>query len=159
MKLWSTLNNFAAHPFVLLVIRGVIGGIFLLFGISKALAPHASFYQSVRDYQLLPESVIPIFATAVVAVEIIAGLFLIVGIFTRTAAQSITALLVLFLIAITQAQARGIYLADCGCSSGLIQLGDSPQQVLIRDGIMLLAMLWFCLKNKNRWTLDRLLER
>lgn len=157
----TTLNNIFSHPIVLLLIRLGVGGIFLLFGFIKAIEPKGAFFTSIIDYHILPESIVPAFAMIIIGLEITVGIFFMVGLFTRWAAWGISGLLVLFIIALSQAILRGLALSDCGCSGSLIQLGEDPQTVLMRDIGMLIAMVWFIVQKttSKKWTVDQLFER
>jgi len=155
-------NKIATHQLTLLVIRIIVGGVFLLYGVAKALAPLDQFNQSILDYQLLPEFIVPTFAVVMVIVEIAVGLSLILGIYTRYAALATGALLIVFLIAIGQAMLRGLALPDCGCSGGFIKLGETPVEVFVRDAIMLVMLVPILLKTRAGqvapWTVDKWFE-
>lgn len=140
-------------------IRFLVGGIFIAFGLSKAIEPQQGFYASIRAYEMIPGALVPLFATTVLILEIVFGLCLMVGIYTRYSKIGLLVLLVMFMIAIAQAMLRGIYLADCGCSGSLINIGDTPTQVLTRDAVLFVLLLWSTIADKkNRYTLDRLLH-
>ncbi len=158
-----TLNNLITHSLTLLAIRLLVGGLFLLYGIAKALAPLGQFEQSIADYHLLPEAVIPTFAVIMIIAEIAVGIGLILGLFTRYATLATAGLLAMFLIAIGQAMLRGLDLPDCGCAGGFIKLGDSPLEVFTRDAIMLLMLIPLYFKQRAGglvpWTVDKWFER
>jgi uncharacterized membrane protein YphA (DoxX/SURF4 family) len=158
MQAVKLLNKWLSHPIVLLSIRIVVGGIFLLFGAIKAFEPKEAFFQSIRDYHILPEQTIVAFAYTMIALEIIVGICFLFGLFTQWAAWGVAGLLLLFIVAITQAIIRGLELSDCGCSGSLIKLGETPGTVLFRDALMFIAVLWFILKKNIKWTLDYWLE-
>lgn len=152
------IRALVTHPLFFLAIRLIVGGVFLLFGFSKAIAPIEEFISVIKTYQLLPEAVVPAAAIIFIIAEISAGLFFIVGIFTQRAAQLTAVLLTLFIIALSQALLRGIGLEDCGCSGGLFSIGETPQAVLVRDLIMLAAVWWFLKRNPQEFTIDRWLK-
>lgn len=158
----SSMNKFRAvlvHPLFLTVIRVGVGGIFLLFGFVKAIEPLSIFYESIAAYQMVPSVLIEPFGLIVLAVEIVAGIFLTVGLFTKWSNRVIIALLVMFIIAIGQAMIRGLYLPDCGCSGSMISLGESPAEVILRDLLMLVGLLWIEVQKRYGWTIDRLLSK
>ncbi|MBI2411312.1 MAG: DoxX family membrane protein [Candidatus Kerfeldbacteria bacterium] len=144
-----------------MIIRIVVGGIFLLFGIIKVIEPHEIFFRSIRDYQMLPVSIVPAFGSTMMYIEIALGVLLILGLFTRLAAWGITGLLLMFITALSQAIARGLVLTDCGCSGSIIRLGETPSSVILRDVILLVAMSWFLLNMKPamKYTIDALFAR
>jgi uncharacterized membrane protein YphA (DoxX/SURF4 family) len=69
---------------------------------------------TVASFRILPNLLISPLALALPPFEIICGALLIVGVWRRPAALGITLLLVIFLIAIAAALARGLTI-DCGC--------------------------------------------
>jgi uncharacterized membrane protein YphA (DoxX/SURF4 family) len=150
------LNKFLSHSAVQLAIRLVVGGVFFLFGLAKALAPPEEFFAIIRTYDLLPPALVPAVGTVMMYTEIALGLLLIVGLFTRQAAWGIAGLLVIFLVAIGQAIARSIPLTDCGCSGGWIKIGDTPADVFWRDIVMLAGIAWLLTRRQLGWGLDQL---
>lgn len=98
------------------VARIVLGGLFLWAASTKVGSLHA-FAEEVANYQLVPPALVPIVATTVVGVEIVAGLLLVTGIWARAAAAVLTGLLVVFIGGLSQALVRGIDLR-CGCFGG-----------------------------------------
>lgn len=162
MKLPQAIQTIAHHPAVLLVIRIIVGGIFVAFGVSKALAPKEEFFAAIVEYQMVPDILVPTFGMTVLYAEIIFGLLFILGIFRKWSAIVLSVLLIMFIIAIAQTAVRGIDLQNCGCSSGF-KFGETPNDVIIRDAGLLLLMVWYlAVESKTRataWTLDRLFER
>lgn len=163
MKLLQTvgkaIRQFGEHPAVLLIIRVAVGGIFFLFGVVKAIEPKEEFYASVAEYQLIPDALIPAFGQAVIYAEIVFGLLLLLGLFRKVSAMAVTGLLVMFIIAIAQTGLRGIELVNCGCSGSALHIGETANEVIGRDAIMLAAMTWYLFVEKatraKAWTADR----
>ena len=123
-------------------IRLSAAAIWLVAGAAK-LVDLEHFHAQVDQYQLLPHALEAPFAYALPFVELLVGLYLAVGLFTRAAAAVGCALMVLFLIAQSQAWARGLSL-DCGCFGALTheQVG---LPTILRDlalGLPSLVMLW-----------------
>ena len=98
---------------VLLVFRIVLGGLFVYAGAVKALAP-LDFAQGIRNYQLVGQSLSFIAALVLPWLEILAGAFLIAGIWKRGAALVVSGLLVFFVALTIATMARGLDV-DCGC--------------------------------------------
>jgi uncharacterized membrane protein YphA (DoxX/SURF4 family) len=106
--------------------RLILGGVLLVAGALKVTDPYASA-TSVRAYQILPVDLANFLGFVLPFVEVAIGIFLIVGIWVRLAAIAGGALMIMFIIAIGQAWARGISL-DCGCfgKGGLIASDELP---------------------------------
>jgi uncharacterized membrane protein YphA (DoxX/SURF4 family) len=100
------------------VVRVLAGGIFIYSGIGSITGGLAQFEDKVAKYQLLPHVLTGTFAYTLPFLELLVGLYLVVGLMTRVAAAVSCVLMVMFLIAIGQAWARGLAI-DCGCSIGV----------------------------------------
>jgi uncharacterized membrane protein YphA (DoxX/SURF4 family) len=102
-----------AQPWIGLLARLGLGGVLLYAGYLKAFSPEKSM-MAVRAYELLPIWLANIFGIVLPWLEIGAGVLLIVGIAVRYMAIFGSALMIVFVIAISQAWARGLSI-DCGC--------------------------------------------
>jgi uncharacterized membrane protein YphA (DoxX/SURF4 family) len=103
-------------PWVGLLARLVLGGVLLLAGYLKAFSPDKS-QMAVRAYEILPISVANFLGIILPWLEIGAGLLLLVGLGIRYASIFGSVLMLIFVIAISQAWARGLSI-DCGCFGG-----------------------------------------
>lgn len=104
---------------VLLVVRLIVGGVFLYAGWLKARDPGA-FIRDLWGYRMLPDSAAYAVAAFVPYLEIVAGLALIAGRQRQGAHLLLGAMLVVFIVAVGAAWARGLDIA-CGC------FGASPE--------------------------------
>ena len=102
-----------AQPWIGLFARLGLGGVLLYAGYLKAFSPDKSM-MAVRAYELLPIWLANIFGIVLPWLEIGAGVLLISGIAVRYVAIFGSALMIAFVIAISQAWARGLSI-DCGC--------------------------------------------
>ena len=103
-------------PWLGLVARLVLGGVLFVAGYLKAFTIDKS-QMAVRAYEVLPISVANILGIILQWLEIGAGLLLILGFAVRYSSIFGTALMLIFVIAISQAWARGLSI-DCGCFGG-----------------------------------------
>jgi uncharacterized membrane protein YphA (DoxX/SURF4 family) len=142
----------AAGPWLATVARLVLGGVFVVAGVLKMPDPVAAV-RAVRAYRLLPEPLVAPVAFGLPVLEIAVGLALLLGVFVRTAAIASAVLLVVFLVGVGSAWARGLQI-DCGCfgNGGQVAAGQTayPLEVL-RDGALLLVALALA-----RWPASRL---
>jgi uncharacterized membrane protein YphA (DoxX/SURF4 family) len=122
--------------------RLVLGGVFVVAGALKLPDPDAAV-RAVRAYRLLPEALVGPVAFGLPVVEIAVGLALLAGVFVRTAALAAAALLVVFLVGVGSAWARGLQI-DCGCfgGGGEVAAGQTayPAEVLRDVGLLLVAL-------------------
>jgi uncharacterized membrane protein YphA (DoxX/SURF4 family) len=100
----------------------------------------------VKAYQLpLPDGLETAIGYAQPIVEIVIGLMLAVGLFTRFSALIVGLAMLVFIAGITQAWARGLTI-DCGCFSqgGELEEGAETQYLLdiLRDTGFLICCVW-----------------
>jgi uncharacterized membrane protein YphA (DoxX/SURF4 family) len=114
------------QPWLTFVFRLILGGVLLVAGALKVTDPYSSA-TSVRAYQILPVDLANLLGFILPFAEVAIGIFLIVGIWVRLNAIAGGALMIMFIIAIGQAWARGISL-DCGCfgKGGLLDTDELP---------------------------------
>ncbi len=103
------------NKILILILRLILGGLFIYASWSKLLNPE-DFGRAIRGYDMMPLGFISVLSVFLPFLEFFSGLFLIFGIFKRGSVFIITAMLVIFLIGLTQAYARGLSI-DCGCFS------------------------------------------
>ena len=128
-----------------LIARLVLGGVLIAAGALKAGNPaHAAM--AVRAYQVLPVTLANILGYALPWVEMGAGLALVIGVAVKAAAIIGGGLMVVFIIAIAQAWARGLSI-DCGCfvGGGAVAPGHTAyvQEILRDTGLTALAVYLF----------------
>jgi len=128
-----------------LLARLVLGGVLIAAGALKAGNPaHAAM--AVRAYQVLPVTLANILGYALPWVEMGAGLALVIGVAVKAAAIVGGGLMVVFIIAIAQAWARGLSI-DCGCfgGGGTVAPGHTAyvQEILRDTGLTALAVYLF----------------
>ena len=147
-----------ARPRIALLLRVVLGGVLLVAGALKVGSPEVSA-RAVQAYQLLPFDVAAYIGYALPLAEIIIGVLLLLGLFTRAAASVSALLMVAFLIGIASAWVRGISI-DCGCfgDGGTVAAADTayPQEVA-RDVALLLSAAWLTWRPDSTASLERYL--
>jgi putative oxidoreductase len=115
-----------------------------------------SFAHMIYNYRILPGSLINISALILPWVELLAGLCLILGVWTRAARWIIGLMLVVFMIAISINLFRGNAI-DCGCfDTSAANLTHEERirdmwLVILRDAGMLImiAQLWFAERSQR----------
>ncbi|MFC0114074.1 MauE/DoxX family redox-associated membrane protein [Kibdelosporangium aridum] len=113
-------------------------------------------YIAVQAYDLLPHGVVSVVAAAVPFLEIALGVLLLLGLGTRLVAVLSVVVLVAFIIAISQAWARGLTI-DCGCfgGGGQVAAGQTayPQEIARDIGFMVLAG-WLIVRPHSLLSMD-----
>lgn len=139
-----------------LLLRLVLGGVVLAAGLLKVAHPAVSA-RSVQAYQLLPFDLAAYVGYALPIVELVLGLLLVLGLFTRAAAGVSGLLMVAFVVGIGSAWARGLTI-DCGCfgSGGTVAASQTayPQEIL-RDVGLLACAVWLVVRPRTSLGLDR----
>ncbi len=105
--------KFLENCWFLLVLRMVLGIVFLYAGTTKVLNPQA-FVDSIATFKLLPAQFINVVALGLPPFEILLGLMLLSGWKTRAASLAVAGLAIVFGIALGQALIRELDV-DCGC--------------------------------------------
>ena len=125
-KFTSVASSTKYQPWLTLIFRLVLGGVLLVAGALKVTDPYSSA-TSVRAYQILPVDFANFLGFVLPFAEVAIGVFLIVGIWVRLNAIAGGVLMIMFIIAISQAWIRGISL-DCGCfgKGGLLETDELP---------------------------------
>jgi uncharacterized membrane protein YphA (DoxX/SURF4 family) len=147
----------AAPPLVPLAARLVLGVVFAASGWPKLTDPDGTL-RSVRAFRLRPEAVVPAFGYALPAVELAVALLLLVGLVTRPAAIVAACLLVMFMVGIAAAWARGMSI-DCGCFGVTGATVADPVRGyvldLLRDAALLALALWLVARPASPFSADR----
>lgn len=137
------MNKFAkAQPWIGFISRLILGGVLFAAGYLKVGSPDKS-QMAVRAYELLPISIANFLGLVLPFFEIAIGLLLILGAGTRIAAALGGFTMIIFIIAIGQAWARGLNI-DCGCfgGGGSVAPGQTRylQEILRDAGLVALAL-------------------
>jgi uncharacterized membrane protein YphA (DoxX/SURF4 family) len=143
------LRDALASPWLTVRVQIALGAIFVAASLPKIADP-PSFAHMIYNYRILPAGLINVTSLVMPWVELITGLALILGIWTRPARSIIAAMLIVFIAAIAFNLARGNAI-DCGCFD-TSAAGKSREErlhdmwmVILRDIGMLLmiAQLWW----------------
>ena len=124
------------HVAMITTIRLVLGGVFIWAGLTKISDPSA-FAQAVRAYHILPEAFVSPFAVFVPWIEVVAGVALVLGMWTQSSALICLMLLFSFEIALGVNIYRGADFS-CGCF-GLDGSGNSLLFAMTLDFFLLLG--------------------
>ena len=122
---------------IALLLRVVLGGIFLYAAWTKLKDPWALFAMAIDSYQVLPMWAVERVARTLPWVELLIGALLIAGRWLRTATSATSLLLLVFFGLMVRAYVKGMEI-DCGCFGP----GEAISwKTLLRDGSMLAGSL------------------
>ncbi len=138
---------FSKNKYLIILLRLVLGGIFILSGLLKIFEPREEFIEVLFKFNLLPEFLITPFAIILPWIELLGGIFTILNIWAGVG-------LIMFIGAIVINILRGNNLEDCGCFGGSWRIfGENPYEVLSRDFPLLAISLWllYLQEQKEKW--------
>jgi len=135
-----------------LVLRLLLGGIFIVAGASK-IGHGAEFAAQIAGFRILPQLVIAPMALALPFLEVLLGGYLILGLFTRAAGWIAVLLLALFDAAIASAVIRGMTVS-CGCF-GPNDTTVTTWAEVARDAFFVLLAVFVALRAPGTLALDR----
>ena len=141
------------------LLRIIIGSIFIISGLGKVLSPYQNFQYVLQAYQLMPSWAEILTAQIFPWIELIVGLFVLLGLWTSWALRGALVLFGIFVVVVGQALSRGLPLENCGCFGEWVHL--KPQTVIIMDSASLL-ITWLLLHNillARKFSLDSYLDR
>ncbi len=137
-------NAYHGWRFSALLARLVVGGLFLISGVGKIIAPE-EFAEEIRAYEMLPVVMTNGLAYILPWVELLAGLLLVICVWRKEARLIIAVMLVVFTVAKAYTYAQGKQI-DCGCGGSIVFLKyiyNSPQGILTNVVLLgLLAVDW-----------------
>jgi uncharacterized membrane protein YphA (DoxX/SURF4 family) len=140
---------------IVLVLRVALGLVFLAAGGLKV--GHADVFASeIAGFQLLPHPLIAPLALLLPFLELMIGVYLIVGLFTRFAAWFAAAEMAVFAVAIASAVLRGIS-TSCGCFGPSDKSTTSWPEVGRDLGLTLVAVI-IAWRAPGAFALDRRME-
>lgn len=145
-----------AQPWLTLICRLVLGGVLIAAGVLK-MGNLQKSAMAVRAYELLPISLANFLGYSLPWVELGIGLLLVTGALVRFAGLVGAVTMLAFIIAISQAWARGLSI-DCGCFGGGGTIDPSQTKYLseiIRDiGLMALG-IYLYFYPKGRFAIEK----
>ena len=153
------MSNFsikALQPWLTLFSRLILGGVLLVAGLLKVTHP-AKSAMAVRAYEVLPIPVANFLGYALPWIEVGIALLLILGVAIKPAAMMGGFLMFLFIVAISQAWARGLTI-DCGCFGGGGQVAKGETKYLeeiLRDSGLVMLAIYLVKFPRGKFSLDR----
>jgi len=132
------------HPWLTVRAQIALGAVFVAAALPK-LADPPGFAEAIWNYQLAPAWLVHPAALTLPWLELLCGLALCLGVWTRAAAAWLGALLLVFLAALSVNLARH-HPVDCGCFGTHVQARTETERLqdlrwaILRDlGLLLLA--------------------
>jgi uncharacterized membrane protein YphA (DoxX/SURF4 family) len=147
-KLIDVLSN----KWLILAIRLILGITFIWASIDKISNP-GGFAESIYNYRMLPHETINFMAIVMPWLELVTGILIIIGVLMRGSAFWIGLMLLVFIVALSSALARGLDI-NCGCFS--VEGGHGVDMgLLIRDILMFFGALVVMFSRRTALALQR----
>ena len=147
---------YKVQPWLTLLSRLVLGGVLLAAGALKVGNPQKSA-MAVRAYEVLPINIANFLGYVLPWMEVGVGTLLIIGVGVKISAAIGGFTMFVFIIAISQAWARGLNI-DCGCfgGGGAVEPGETKYlSEILRDiGLTMLGIYLYRFP-KGRFGLDK----
>ena len=143
-------------PWIGLIARLTLGGTLFVAGYLKFDELDKS-QMAVRAYEMLPVALANLIGIVLPFAEIFMGILLIVGAGTRLMGILSALLMLVFVIGISQAWARGLSI-DCGCfgGGGQVEPGEANYLTpLLRDAGLAALGIYLFLHPRSKFALDK----
>lgn len=153
----AKLSTFLTSPWLTVRVQIALGAIFVAASIPKIIDP-PSFAHMIYNYRLVPGFALNAIALGMPWLEMLCGLALIIGVWRRSAAAIIGAMLIAFIVALSINLVRD-NAVNCGCfdlssaNKSHEELIGDMKFVIVRDIGMLLMVgqiLWASAKRRLR---------
>jgi len=118
-----------------LACRIILGVIFIYAGAVKIMDP-AGFARAIGNYRILPELLLNPSAVILPWVEVVSGIFLVLGVGIQGASLLVGALLTVFFFALSSSLIRGLDIS-CGCFSTSAEAHRITWSFLVRDFLLI----------------------
>lgn len=125
---------------MIVILRIFIGLIFLTSGFEKLISPYQNFLYVIQAYELFPSGMEKAAAFIVPWIELLVGLFLILGLWLEWSLKAALLVFACFIVIVGQALIRQLPLEACGCFGEWIHI--SPKNIIVFDSLMLLVTFY-----------------
>lgn len=117
--------------------RVLLGIVFIVASLDKIVDPMA-FAEIVKNYQILPETMIGPVAFFLPWLEFVCGAMLVCDVFVDVTVALLVAMLMVFIVALSANLYRGLDVA-CGCFSTDVSSTSDMQMTILRDVALLVV--------------------
>jgi len=144
---------------ILCGVRFLIGCLFIVSGFEKLLGPYQNFLYVVQGYECFNPFLENIVAHIVPWIELLLGVFLVIGVWLKWALRGVLILFAGFIMILSQAILRKLPITECGCLGELLSF---PLHVfLVFDSIFFLitGLLLKKIEKTSVFSLDHYYEK
>ena len=141
------MKNTAAINNTVIILARIILGCILIYASFDKIAEPLQFARDIRNYSLPTMGLENLMAMILPWLELLTGLALIFGFMVDGAAWITSLMMVMFIIAISQAVIRGIDI-ECGCGLKAGEMVGIPK--IIEDSFYLLLSILIIIRKRRR---------
>ena len=145
--------NFSQRSVIALLCRVILGIVLIYASIDKIIHP-AEFAKAIGNYNVLPFGLENLLGIVLPVLELLVGTCLVLGIMINGSAIIAAGMMVVFIIALSQALFRGIDI-NCGCFKVTVENGGHQVGIrrIIEDFIYLGMALMVLSRGEKKWEL------
>ena len=132
---------------IFVLIRIVLGLIFIVSGAEKAIGPSENFLYVIQGYAILPDALARLASWVFPWIELFLGVFILLGLWLDWAFKGLLLVSGSLILMVGQAIVRKLPLDSCGCFGNLVHL-PLRGVILLDCSIFLLTLV--SLKNLDR---------
>ncbi|MGA3243005.1 MAG: MauE/DoxX family redox-associated membrane protein [Bacteroidota bacterium] len=151
------MKNLLDNPYLALLVRVFVGLLFVVSSLEKIVDP-AAFAQSIANYKMVPEWLVSLAATILPWLELLCGFSVLFGALTRGSSFLLSAMLVVFTLAVIVALARGLDIS-CGCFTQDPTAGKIGWLKILQNATLIVLTLFLYFSNSESFTLLQLLQK
>lgn len=140
-----------------LPIRIYLGVVFIVACLYKIADPH-EFALSIATYGILPVELVNPMAILLPWIELVCGATLIIGLWTKASALSISGMMLMFITALLIALSKHLQMS-CGCFASAEAGDDINYLTVVRDSLWLTGAIFVLVFDDGRWGIDGILGR
>jgi uncharacterized membrane protein YphA (DoxX/SURF4 family) len=143
---WTHLQDEKGWPrnTFLLLLRLGLAAVFIGAAVPKIQAPDL-FALNIHNYQMLPAWAVNVSAVILPWLELLIGVGLAVGVWSRACAATMAALMLVFMVALATAAVRGLSIA-CGCFDVGEEAGQSSLLWAALRDLAFLVAAWILVR-------------
>jgi uncharacterized membrane protein YphA (DoxX/SURF4 family) len=141
---------------ITLVARIALGVVFVYASWFKIVDPY-EFAINIATYQILPDPYVNVLAITLPWLELVTGILLVAGAFSREASLTVAGMLVMFIVAILIAMSKDLKIS-CGCFASEAAAADIGWPKVIEDAVMLAVAGWVVAWGAGRLSIDALVK-
>ena len=142
-----------------ILLRLIIGSIFIFSGLGKLLSPYQNFLYVIQAYQVLPSWGEVLVAQIFPWIELFVGVFVLLGLWTSWSLRGALVLFGIFIVLLGQALIRRLPIESCGCFGEWLHL--KLQVVIVMDSasLLLTLLLLYNILQTKKFSLDSYFDK